>query len=110
MEAVVNSDVSFSYTDENDGQPTFLALIGTSDLPGMDDQCHMHIPGRGKLSELRDRHVLDGIAIQRAVVRPSQHELEVVDYHVLDIIHVHCMSHCLREREKGRREGGEGGR
>ena len=36
------------------------------------------------------------------MVGGSQHELEVVHYHMLDIIHIHCMSHCLHERERER--------
>ena len=55
----------------------------------------MHIAGGGKLPELGNGHVLHSIAVQRGMVGRSQHELEVVHYHVLDVIYVHSMSHCL---------------
>ena len=55
----------------------------------------MHVPGGGKLPELCDSHVLDTVAVEGGVVSGSQHELQVVHYDMLDVIHVHCMSHRL---------------
>ena len=71
----------------------------TPDLPGVDDDGDVDVSGRGKLAELGDGHVLDGISVEGGVVGGSQHELQVVDYHVLDVIDVHRMSHCLRGRD-----------
>ena len=71
----------------------------TSDLPGVDDDGDVDVSGRGKLAELGDCHVLDGISVEGGVVGGAQHELKVVYYHMLDVVHVHCMSHCLRGRD-----------
>ena len=60
----------------------------------------MDISRRGKLAELGDGHVLDGVAIEGGVVGGSQHELEVVNYHVLDVVDIHSMGHRLWGRER----------
>ena len=67
----------------------------TSDLPWVDDEGDVDVPGGGKLAEFSDSHVLCGVAIQGGVVGGSQHELEVVNYHMLDVIDIHCMGHRL---------------
>ena len=67
----------------------------TADLSGVDDKSHVDISGGGELPEFCNGHVLDGIAVEGGVVRGSQHELQVVHYDMLDVVHVHCMIHRL---------------